>query len=166
MNFHVLMGPWTGITKDVRIYGHFAKAFPITPALHNSGCPWSHAIHTPICESMLVANGDGEPTKVGSDHLDGLLGLAGNPEVVSFTSVGRFIFGAIWCLTFWKRPWKSEAVACSDKGRNDEEEINTAHDDVAPLHFQNDQDLFKIPFMFAFTVSSWGALLSAKKRVM
>lgn len=78
------------------------------PALHNSGCPWSHAIHTPICESMLVANGDGEPTKVGSNHLDGLLGLAGNPEVVSFTSVGRFIFGAIWCLTWNNHNWKKK----------------------------------------------------------
>ena len=72
-------------------------------ALEDSGCSRRHAVDAPVGVAVLVADGDGEPAVVGPDHLDRLVGLALNGQVVALAAVGSLVLGAIGALAWKKR---------------------------------------------------------------
>ena len=62
----------------------------------------SEAVDVPVCLAVPVADGDGEPAKVGPDDLDGAVeagavrGLTRHSHVLPFAPVVRLIQGAVW----------------------------------------------------------------------
>ena len=67
--------------------------------LQNSGCPWRHAIDTPVCVAVLVADGDREPAVVGPYDLNRLARVAEDGDGITLTSIGCLVFGPVRCLT-------------------------------------------------------------------
>lgn len=78
MDLEVFGGGWAGVAELKRTHGNCARTLPVTTFLKYSHTGGGHAVYTPVSGSMTVANGDGESSKVCTNHLDHLVVAAGN----------------------------------------------------------------------------------------
>ena len=79
--------------------------------LQDFGCLGGEAIDVPVCLTMPVTNGDGEPAEVCPDHSDGAVqpgavtGLARHRHVLAFAPVVSLVKGAVGTTTCNQR-WR------------------------------------------------------------
>ena len=101
MSLHLLLLK-SSMNQALNIFQHrLMFNFSDLLILQNSGCPWRHAIDTPVCVAVLVADGDREPAVVGPNDLDRLGRFARDGHLLAFATVSRLVSCPVRTFT-WK----------------------------------------------------------------
>ena len=91
MDLHVLVGPRARVAEDSRIDRNMAGVAALTSCPDHPQGARTHTVDGPVGVSVEVADGNAEPSVVGSDDVEMKARATGDVELGVFTGIGSLV---------------------------------------------------------------------------